>query len=300
MGEEFYRRELWEMNLECIEAHNNQPGVTYTMGVNSFTDMTPAEIRTRLGLNAEDRDTCSDLTRTLTSADITGLHRQAYVPETVDLREAGCINHVKDQGACGSCYTFGSVGALESYQCMKTGQMVSLSEQNVIECSWDQGNLGCNGGIIDQVFQYVQENGGIDTEAYYPYTSGTGVDNGTCYYSANPAAVGGTCSSWVYLPERDEDALKRAIAQVGPISIAYDVTADFVNYESGVFSSPDCSQIHLNHAMLLVGYGTENDQDFWLIKNSWGADWGDEGFIKVARNMDNNCGIASCGVYPVV
>merc|ERR1712004_441653 len=87
--EEFYRRELWEMNLECIEAHNSQPGVTYTMGVNSFTDMTPAEIRTRLGLNAEDRDTCSDLTRTLASADITGLHRQVHVPETVDLREAG-------------------------------------------------------------------------------------------------------------------------------------------------------------------------------------------------------------------
>jgi len=309
LHEELHRRELWEANLQLIAEHNSQPGITFTMGVNSFSDMTEEEVQQRLGLVPMDiahhgnhmRDTHRDLT-SFYNLDIEGFGvNPRFIPDSVDLREEGCINHVKDQGSCGSCYSFSAVGALESYQCLETGHMVSLSEQNIIECSWEQGNNGCSGGWMDWVFLYVYENGGIDTEAYYPYVSGEdGVDNGTCQYSAAPSDVGATCMGWVYLPNGDEEAMQQAIAQKGPVSIAYDVLTDFMYYESGVYSSQNCSQYQLNHAMLVVGYGTEMDQDYWLLKNSWGEDWGDEGYIKVARNMDNNCGIASVGVYPVV
>merc|ERR1711936_291408 len=138
-------------------------------------------------------------------------------------------------------------------------------------------------------------NGGIDTEASYPYE---GMDD-TCRYHQEDK--GATDIGFVDIPQGDEEALKAALATVGPVSIAIDASqSSFQFYSEGVYDEPNCSPMNLDHGVLAVGYGIEEGQDYWLVKNSWGTEWGDEGYIKMARNKDNQCGVASAASYPQV
>uniref|UniRef100_A0A8R7UIB4 Peptidase C1A papain C-terminal domain-containing protein n=2 Tax=Triticum TaxID=4564 RepID=A0A8R7UIB4_TRIUA len=232
------------------------------------------------------------------SATLAGNHLMrdaAALPETKDWREDGIVSPVKDQSHCGSCWTFSTTGALEAAYTQATGKNISLSEQQLVDCAGGFNNFGCSGGLPSQAFEYIKYNGGIDTEESYPYK---GV-NGVCHYKAENAVVQVLDS--VNITLNAEDELKNAVGLVRPVSVAFEVINGFRQYKSGVYSSDHCGTTpdDVNHAVLAVGYGVENGVPYWLIKNSWGADWGDNGYFKMEMGK-NMCAVATCASYPIV
>jgi cathepsin L len=222
------------------------------------------------------------------------------LPENLDWRKLGAVARVKDQGRCGSCYAFAATGALEGQQFRKTGHLVELSEQQIVDCSRRFGNLGCHGGAMENVYRYIEANGGIDSEDAYPYD---GVVE-RCHYSWNEKSA--TETGFVFLPSDDEEALKHALATVGPIAVAIDASPPQLQfYSHGMFDpgSGGCAG-QVNHAMLVVAYGVDepsahHEGPFWIIKNSWSRHWGNDGYVKVPRNV-NMCGIALTPSFPLV
>ncbi|KAJ8398427.1 hypothetical protein AAFF_G00426820 [Aldrovandia affinis] len=289
-AEDFARRQIWEKNLELISLHNLEASMgmhTYDLGMNHLGDLTPGEILDALALTRVP----SDLSRG--PSPFVGASR-APVPHSIDWRKLGLVTEVKSQGRCGSCWAFSAAGALEGQLMKVTGRLVSLSPQNLVDCSFKYGNKGCHGGFMTQAFQYVIDNEGIDSDYSYPYT---GME-GQCEYDASESAA--NCSNYRFLPKGDEMALKCALATVGPISVAIDAGQHrFHFYRSGVYHDPTCTH-KVNHGVLAVGYGTLDGEDYWLVKNSWGQGFGDHGYIRMARNKNNQCGIALYACYPIM
>ena len=217
-------------------------------------------------------------------------------PKSVDWRTSGFVTEVKDQGQCGSCWAFSAVAALEGQHFKQAKELVSLSEQNLVDCSGKYGNEGCSGGLMDQAFEYIKENEGIDKETGYPYE---GIDN-TCRFKRSE--VGATDSGFVDIKSGDEEELINAIASIGPISVGIDASSiAFQFYSSGIYETEDCSPYDLDHGVTVVGYDSlGNGQDFYIVKNSWGKDWGQNGYILMRRNQNNMCGIATAASYPIV
>jgi cathepsin L len=297
--EEKFRMKIFMENRHKIAQHNqlySKKQVSYKLGVNKYSDLLPHEfVATLNGFNYKQYKS-KKLSANKIDEPVTFIKpANVELPKEVDWRQQGAVTAVKDQGHCGSCWSFSSTGALEGQHYRKTGKLVSLSEQNLVDCSGSYGNNGCNGGLMDNAFQYVKENGGIDTEKSYPYE---GIDD-TCHFTKKD--VGATDKGFVDIPSGDEDALKHAIATVGPVSVAIDASHEsFQFYQSGIYFEEKCSPQNLDHGVLAVGYGTDEDGDYWLVKNSWGTTWGDQGYIKMARNRDNHCGIATQASYPLV
>uniref|UniRef100_A0A669ELV9 Cathepsin L.1 n=1 Tax=Oreochromis niloticus TaxID=8128 RepID=A0A669ELV9_ORENI len=293
-SDEAQRKQIWLNNRKHVLVHNilaDQGLKSYRLGMTQFADMENEEYK-RLVSQGCLHSFNSSLPRR--GSTFFRLPKGTVLPDTVDWRDKGYVTNVQNQMDCGSCWAFSAIGALEGQNFRKTGKLVSLSKQQLVDCSQSFGNHGCNGGWMDWAFKYIQATGGIDTEASYPYEA----EEGNCHY--NPETVGATCTGYVDVSP-NEDALKEAVATIGPISIAMDASHEsFQFYQSGVYDEPDCSKTVLNHDVLAVGYGTENGHDYWLIKNSWGIRWGDKGYIKMSRNKSNQCGIASDATYPLV
>ena len=286
------RFSIFRRNLIGILAHNADINQNFTMGVNQFTDLTPEEFKAQYvgGLKTEVGSYgCKSFSSSASGA-----------PSSIDWRTKGAVTSVKDQGQCGSCWTFSATGAVEGAWAIAKGQLVDLSEQELVDCAtgFSYGSHGCNGGQMDGAFKFVIENGQCSL-ASYPYTSGTTKTGGSCQKCSSVAHIS-SCSD---VKPNDQISLKAAVAQQ-PVAIA--ISADtklFQSYSSGVITSASC-YTSLDHGVLIVGYGTENGQDYWLVKNSWSDTWGDGGYVKIARSSSTNdpgvCGIAMDPSFPNV
>ena len=212
------------------------------------------------------------------------------IPNSLDWRSMGAVTNIKNQKQCGSCWAFSAVGTIEGQHAIKIGNLVSLSEQNLVDC--DNPSFGCEGGWPDKAIEYVINNSGIDTELSYPYVA----EQQECSYSNN--TIGATVSNVVRLPQADLNALYDALGTIGPISVAIDAEDDFQLYSSGIYNSSSCSTDSLDHAVLAIGYGISfNKKKYIIVKNSWGSDWGMNGYIYMSADIPNMCGIAENACY---
>jgi cathepsin L len=285
-SENLKRRAIWEEAVEKVATHNRRFDMgltTYRKGVNKFADLTYEEF--------------SKLYTSKTmpiKKGIRNLHVKSNAPRAgeVDWRNQGAVTDVKDQGQCGSCWSFSATGSLEGQWFLNKGQLLSLSEQNLVDCSGSYGNQGCNGGLMDQAFDYIRDNG-IMSEDDYPYNA----YDGNCQFDSSRVVA--TVQSYTDVAQGDEDALTDAIHRVGPIAVGIDASSQFQSYSGGVLDDYECSPYALNHGVLAVGYGNDGS-DYYLVKNSWGSGWGENGYIRMSRNKDNQCGIASTASYPTV
>jgi len=273
------RYNAFKWNMDFVEAWNSNNYST-VVGLNIMADLTNEEYqRIYLGTHI-------DGTQALQTAE--SFVQTTEPLATVDWRTSGAVTGVKDQGQCGSCWSFSATGSIEGAYKIKGHSLVSLSEQNLMDCSSSYGNAGCNGGLMTSAFKYVQANKGIDTEASYPYTAKAG----TCRFSA--ANIGATIAGYKAIAAGSESSLATGI-NVGPVSVAIDASKNsFQLYKSGTYYEATCSSTNLDHGVLAVGY----DTDYYIVKNSWGTGWGQAGYINMSRNRNNNCGIATSAAYP--
>jgi len=276
--EEFFDRfNIFKTNLAMIEAHNNG-SAGWKMGVNQFADLTKEEFKSYLGLRPRDNSYIRS-------------KNEAPVPNVpvndIDWQARGAVTPVKDQAQCGSCWAFSTTGSVEGVWQISTGNLVSLSEQELVDCAGSAGNQGCNGGLMDDAFNWIIQNGGLDSEADYPYHA----QDGACRGAPKVASISG----FKDVAQGDENALG-TLLQSQPISIAIEADqSSFQFYHSGVFTGP-CGT-SLDHGVLLVGTGTDGGQSYWRVKNSWGASWGDQGYIRMIQGK-NMCGLSLMASYP--
>jgi len=216
------------------------------------------------------------------------------LPESIDWRELGGVNAIQNQGSCGSCWAFSSVVSMEGAHFVATGTLEKFSEQQLVDCAYiTYGNFGCNGGLEDNAFKYYESNGAM-YESDYSY-QGT---KGSCSYSTRQA-TDVQASTYLDVTVNSESQVKAAIAQQ-PISVAIQANQMvFQLYTSGIFDNTRCGT-NLDHAVALVGYGSEGGQDYYILRNSWGTTWGESGYMRIADNGDGAgiCGVQSAAVYP--
>jgi C1A family cysteine protease len=301
--EEKARLSIWMDNHARIEQHNSQsPAPTFTLGHNAFSDMTQDEIAQYYHLgqysNAAAKKSAQEAISTSTE---TARHLNTVsLPDYVNWVQLGGVTPVKNQASCGSCWAFSTTGALEGAKFVRTGELVALSEQNLLDC--DHEDLGCNGGLMDNAFKFDEKTGGLCSEEDYPYEA---KQNKICRTDCTDVP-GSIVRTFYDVPPGDETSMLAAIA-MQPISIA--IQADqfvFQFYKGGVLTDSSCGAAgNIDHGVLAVGYGTDLDtqEPYFLVKNSWGAVWGDQGYIKLGRKSDNEfgmCAILKMASYPEV
>ncbi|EDL93851.1 rCG24202 [Rattus norvegicus] len=300
--EELLKRVVWEENVKKIELHNRENSLgknTYIMEINNFADLTDEEFKDMItGITLPINNTMKSLwKRALGSPFPNSWYWRDALPKSIDWRKEGYVTRVREQGKCKSCWAFPVAGAIEGQMFKKTGKLTPLSVQNLVDCSKPQGNKGCRGGTTYNAFQYVLQNGGLESEATYPYKG----KEGLCKY--NPKNAYAKITRFVALPE-DEDVLMDALATKGPVAAGIHVVYSSLRfYKKGIYHEPKCNN-RVNHAVLVVGYGFEGNEtdgnNYWLIKNSWGKQWGLKGYMKIAKDRNNHCGIATFAQYPIV
>ncbi|KAL6346583.1 hypothetical protein AAG906_000201 [Vitis piasezkii] len=284
-----YRFKVFKANLRRARRHQQlDPSATH--GVTQFSDLTPAEFRgTYLGLRPLKLPHDAQKAPILPTNDL---------PEDFDWRDHGAVTAVKNQGSCGSCWSFSTTGALEGANFLATGNLVSLSEQQLVECDHEcdpeemgSCDSGCNGGLMNTAFEYTLKAGGLMKEEDYPYT---GTDRGSCKFDKTKIAASVSNFSVISL---DEDQIAANLVKNGPLAVA--INAVFMQTYVGGVSCPYICSKRLDHGVLLVGYGSAGyapirmkDKPYWIIKNSWGENWGENGFYKICRGR-NVCGVDS-------
>lgn len=292
--EEENRFAIFVRNLELIMEHNKkykEGNASFKLAMNRFGDVLQSELRQAPAVKPRRRFTlklpCRDTPDGLNVSDL---------PAEVDWRKEGAVTPVPDQGSCLSSYAFSATGALESQWFRKTGKLVPLSAQNIVDCGAMFHNRNCDGGFMDSTYGYIKVNGGIDSEESYPYV-GTKSD---CAF--DPSGVAATVSSFVNINSATESTLMTKVALVGPVCAFVDNSqSTFTFYSEGVYHDSGCLKDSMRQAVLIVGYGaTKDGQKYWIVRNSWGTNWGQDGYILIRRDSDNECGIASFITYPVI
>jgi cathepsin L len=288
-----YRHKVFDENMALIEAENAQ-GKSYTLGVTHFADMTHTEFKAQYltGFIPQNKTVLSSFRAPV-----------GYVEaSSVDWTTKGAVTPVKNQGTCGSCWTFSTTGALEGAAYIAGLPLTSLSEQDILDC--DTGGMKCNGGSMPQAFEWVKENG-ISSEAGDSYkcedASSAECKKSKCSTSASKVLAAGDVTGYTSV-EATEGALEAAVEQQ-PVSVAIEADQTvFQHYTSGVLTSDACGS-ELDHGVLVVGYGTDNGQKYWKVKNSWGSTFGEEGYIRIEKGSSSSggeCGIRKMASYPTV
>jgi len=267
--------------MDFIE-HHNAKGSSFVLKMNRFGDMTNTEFKT--------------FYLSSTKTDQNGAQFQPEsvpLPTTWDWTAKGGVTPVPNQGQCGNCWVFSALGSVETCHFIQTGKLVPLSVQQLMDCSGSYGNHGCEGGFMTTSFQYIIANGGIDTEACYPITG----EPSTCHYKKS--CCGSTVTNFASVQVGNETALQLAVFRTA-VAVAIDASqTSFQFYSSGVYYEPACSSTNVDHTPLAVGWGVSQGQAYWNLRNSWGEDWGMKGYIWMARNRNNNCGIATLASFPI-
>merc|ERR1712191_14986 len=313
--EEARRMAIFKENKAFVERHNldHQAGrETYSVAMNKFTDLSNAEFRQQYLAQTQEAPGIRLNYQCPTNFVASG----SALPAAVDWRSTANpksqvqVTSVKDQGSCGSCWSFGSSATFEGAMCSSGAQDCTswsgASEQELVDCGGKDNtalgpyyDMACNGGWIDNALYYIQTQGGIASYDSYPYTSGATKQAGAC--TADNANSVGTVQTCGATAKNSESELTSALAQVGAMGIAIDAGGiGFQLYSSGVYVSNSCSSTRLNHAVTAVGYGTMDGQDYFTVKNSWGTAWGDAGYILMAANRNNQCGVAATPAYAIV
>ncbi|XP_039160010.1 senescence-specific cysteine protease SAG39-like [Eucalyptus grandis] len=279
------RFEIFKANVQAIESFNQANDKPYRLGVNHFADLTNEEFKAR---NRFKSHMCATEAASFRYENIT------TVPSSMDWRKKGAVTPVKNQGQCGCCWAFSAVAAVEGINEITTGKLISLSEQELVDCDVGGQDQGCEGGWMDSAFQFVEKHG-LTTETNYPYKGTDGKCN--VKSESNRAVI---IKGYEDVPANSEGALLKAVANQ-PVSVAIDAGGfDFQFYSSGVFTGACGTE--LDHGVTAVGYGTSDDgTKFWLVKNSWGEEWGEKGYIRMQRDVsakEGLCGIAMKASYP--
>ncbi|XP_068128655.1 procathepsin L-like [Hyperolius riggenbachi] len=279
--QEEFRRKAWEQTWHKVQKHNQkyEEGLTkYTMAVNTFADLTQEERDSKSCLSGKGKPFRQ------TETPVHSYVKDFDLPESIDWRDKNCVTPVKDQGLCGSCWAFSAIGVLESLHCIQTGELVQFSEQQLVDC--DDTDDACCGGFPKNALRHVIHNG-IMKAKDYEYAA----KQSACAYKPDEAIKFNVSKYYIL---EGEDNMASSVALGGPITVGLGAGGDFHLYNSGIFTG-DCPE-QPNHAVIIVGYGSEHDKesdetvDYWIVRNSWGKGWGDNGYIKMQRNV-NLCGI---------
>ena len=270
---------IYMSNQRLVQEHN--AGNTFKLGMNKFAAYTPSEYKSLLGFRQE----ASNEEATVSNFKVTD--------DEVDWRKKNVVQPIQDQAQCGSCWAFSTVQGCESIYAINAGQLLKFSEQNIVDCV--TSCYGCNGGLMTSAIKYVvkKQGGKFMPESEYPYKAVAG----TCKFDAKKAI--GKVSGYINIKSGSESDLAAKIAQYGPACIAIDASHySFQLYSSGIYNEKSCSSRSLDHGVGCVGYGTEDGTAYWIVRNSWGESWGEDGYIRMIKDKNNQCGIATMAIIP--